>query len=276
VRVTSGILLTLAVMFMTGTRTIAAFAPVREVEKPSAKEIEKARGAVQEELQTLNAQRGKVDHIEDAALFRLFPRHLFFSVIFRRYPVAQLPPAPLKGSNIFVVPRAGGKLQRLVAANELETFFRDSLPAVKDADQGKDAARAWLELAQAFVQDGYFKFAVLDEATKAAQANGIKASGKLIVKSGGNGDLTAILTFDKAGKLRQVEQTNKVKASVRPICQATRLLDADPLVRAMAEQDLRVMGRAVKPYLDEQRSRARPELQKAIDRIWQRILEENR
>ena len=83
------------------------------------------------------------------------------------------------------------------------------------------------------------------------------------------------LTFDQSGKLTRVQQTNKVKPGVRPICQATKLLDADPLIRAMAEQDLLVMGRAVKPYLDEQRAKARPELQKAIDHIWQRITEED-
>ena len=41
----------------------------------------------------------------------------------------------------------------------------------------------------------------------------------------------------------------------------------------MAEQDLLIMGRAAKPYLDEQRAKASPALQQAIDRIWQRILD---
>jgi hypothetical protein len=36
------------------------------------------------------------------------------------------------------------------------------------------------------------------------------------------------------------------------------------------------MGRAAKYYLDEQRAGATPELQRAIDRIWQRILAEER
>ena len=44
----------------------------------------------------------------------------------------------------------------------------------------------------------------------------------------------------------------------------------------MAEQDLLVMGRAAKPYLDQVRAAARPKLQQAIDRIWQRILNEGR
>ena len=42
----------------------------------------------------------------------------------------------------------------------------------------------------------------------------------------------------------------------------------------MAEQELLFMGRAAKDYLDEQRTKAGPALQKAIDRIWERIVAE--
>jgi hypothetical protein len=68
----------------------------------------------------------------------------------------------------------------------------------------------------------------------------------------------------------------ELKPGPRPICQATKLLDADPVVRRMAEQDLLVMGRAARPYLDEQRAKAAPELQKAIDRVWERICADDR
>jgi len=63
---------------------------------------------------------------------------------------------------------------------------------------------------------------------------------------------------------------------VRPICQATKLLDCDPLVGRMAEQDILVMGSLAKEYLDEQRAKAKPELRQAIDLIWQRIVKEGR
>jgi len=36
------------------------------------------------------------------------------------------------------------------------------------------------------------------------------------------------------------------------------------------------MGRSAKTYLDEQRAKAGPKLKKAIDRIWQRIVDEGR
>jgi hypothetical protein len=47
-------------------------------------------------------------------------------------------------------------------------------------------------------------------------------------------------------------------------------------VRRMAEEAILVMGKGAKEYLDEQRARARPALQEAIDRIWRQILSEDR
>ena len=67
-----------------------------------------------------------------------------------------------------------------------------------------------------------------------------------------------------------------MKRGVRPICQATKLLDPDPVVRQMAEDAILVMGKAADEYLSEQRARATPALREAIDRIWQRILIEDR
>src|SRR5262249_45352300 len=144
-------------------------------------------------------------------------------------------------------------------------------------EQLKNAARAWLVLRQHFIQDGFYAFALMDEATKVGKAEGGKtASGKVVVMKGGNGMITAELTFNPAGKLTAVAQDVKVRPGPRPICQATKLLDGDPIVRQMAEQDLLIMGRFAKPYLDKQRAKASPELRRAIDRIWQRIMEDDR
>ena len=76
--------------------------------------------------------------------------------------------------------------------------------------------------------------------------------------------------------LVNVSQTAHLKAGLRPICQATKLLDADPIVRRMAEQDLLILGRTAQEYLAVQRAKASPELQQAIDQIWQRIVDEGR
>jgi hypothetical protein len=212
--------------------------------------------------------------IKDEALAKAFPDFSFFALTFPQYPVARLPPAPFKSQNVFAVPR-DGKLIHLTDTKGLETFFKDNLKAVKDDDAAKRAAQAWLALSQTFRQDGFYKFSVPRDDLKVAEDKGErKASGKLVVTGGGKGDLTATLTFDEKGKLAKALEENAIKPGVRPICQATKLLDADPLVRRMAEQDLLVMGQACRGYLDEQRAWATPELQKAIDRVWKRIIEE--
>jgi hypothetical protein len=77
-------------------------------------------------------------------------------------------------------------------------------------------------------------------------------------------------------KFTNILEKSAVRPGIRPVCQATKLLDHDPIVRRMAEQDLLVMGRAAKPYLDQIRATATPKLQQAIDRVWQRILNEGR
>jgi hypothetical protein len=212
--------------------------------------------------------------IEDEALAKAFPGSHFFSLGFPQFPVARRAPEPFKSQNLFIVPK-DGKMVHLTDTKELEKFFKDNLKAVKDDDAAKQAAQAWLLLSVTFKQDGFFKFAVPKDALKVAEEKGEKkASGKADVTQGGKGDLVATLTFDDKGKLAKVAEENAIKPGVRPICQATKLLDADPLVRRIAEQDILVMGRACKDYLDEQRAKAAPELKQAIDRIWKRIVDE--
>lgn len=84
------------------------------------------------------------------------------------------------------------------------------------------------------------------------------------------------MILDASGIFVDVWETSTVLPGVRPICQATKLLDRDPIVRRMAEQDILVMGRMAKPYLDEIRAKAKPKLKQAIDRIWRRIVDEGR
>ena len=47
-------------------------------------------------------------------------------------------------------------------------------------------------------------------------------------------------------------------------------------VRGTAVQALLALGRAAQEYLNDRRASADPELQRAIDRIWQQILAEDR
>lgn len=243
---------------------------------PTAQEIDKATSAVAEKIKELKGegllptQRLTGDGLEQA-----FPQHLFFAAHLRQFPVARLLPedSKLKNQNLFVVDK-DGKVLHLTESKALEKFFQTHLPAAKDDAAMKQAAQAWLALSPEFLQDGFFKFKLIPDATKVvAEGKGKKASGQVVLMAGGNGEITCTLIFDESGKLTAASDATKVRAGPRPICQATKLLDADPIVRKMAEQDLLYMGRAAHDYLMLQRAQVAPELQQAIDRLWERILD---
>src|SRR5262249_38068755 len=159
----------------------------------------------------------------------------------------------------------------------LEKFFRSASHGSREADQAKAAVRAWLRLSSQLKQDGFYRFSLMDDSTKVEkEKGGLIAAGKMVVMQGGNGSIEAKLTFDADGKLVKVVEESKIRPGPRPICQATKLLDKDSLVRRMAEQDLLIMGRAARPYLDESRAKASPELRQALDRLWQRITQQDR
>jgi hypothetical protein len=82
------------------------------------------------------------------------------------------------------------------------------------------------------------------------------------------------LTFGADGQLTGASYESKLRPGPRPICQATKLLDPDPIVRRMAEADLLYMGLAAREYLLDRRALAGPQLRRAIDRLWQRIEQE--
>jgi hypothetical protein len=262
-----------------GTTLLAAAvtaAPVPEQKKLTPEEVAKAEKAAREQLAKLKGDAGMLQHIQDEPLERALPRWAFFSVLFRQYPVARLAPPGLKSSNVFAAD-PDGKVLVLTEVGELEKFFKANLPPAKTADQLKDAARAWLRLSQQFRQDGFYQFQLMDDSTKVSAAGaGKEVRGKVVAMKGGNGAIEATLNFDSDGKLARVSEGGNLRPGPRPICQATKLLDPDPLVRRMAEQDLRVMGRAAKGYLDEQRAKATPELRRAIDRLWRQIEREDR
>jgi hypothetical protein len=257
--------------------------PAVQPEREKPERVLKAEKVLAEHLTELKAAHGQVVWIDAPAVAKALPKHAFFAVRFRQFPVARVLPEGLSASNVFAVPE-GGKAQRLADAKALQKFFQDKLAPVKKAEPAKNAVIAWLSIAQEYVQDGFFKFEILDKEIEfkgTAATDGqvekiltLEATGRAIVKQGGNGEIRATLAFGEDGKLQSVRQEVKVRPGPRPICQATKLLDPDPLVRRMAEQDLLIMGLAARDYLQEQRARATPELQRAIDRLWRRILEQ--
>jgi hypothetical protein len=243
--------------------------------KLTKEDIAKAEKAVKAHLAKIKGDYAQVQHISDEPVGKALPGFAFFSVLYRQYPVGRTPPAGLKVSNILAAGR-DGKVIALTDAKELQKFVKEKLPTAGTDAQIKDVARAMVRLGQELHQDGFYRFRLEDDSTKVTDGKRSKiATARAVVMQGGNGSYSVTLMFT-GGKLTALSESVKLKPGPRPICQATKLLDRDPIVRAMAEQALLCMGRAAKPYLDEQRAKASPELKKAIDAIWRRIVEDDR
>jgi hypothetical protein len=225
------------------------------------------------------AEHGQLTRVAEESVARTFVGFLFYALRFGQYPVPMLPPDPLKTNNLFVVTPDGTAIH-VPDIKALEGFFRARLARADSEGRARDATKAWLSLTQELHQDGFFRFSVSDDAIRVATSGsgGFRATGRAIVnRHGGDaGEIVAVLTFDRTGRLSGVSETVTLKPGIRPICQATKLLDPDPVVRRMAEQAILVMGTSAKGYLDEQRAKASPDLQDAIDRIWWRILADER
>lgn len=230
---------------------------------------DQAQKAVDDYLAGLKTDT-KATPITDEAVGKALPGYSCFALVFRQFPVAMEAPAPLKSGNVLAV--KGDKVTALSDAATLEKFFTDNLAAVKDEATAKAAATAWVRLSQELHQDGIFKFSVPEKGVT-GDTGTASAKAEVEKKGGDSGEIAVTLTF-KDGKLTKAEEKANLKAGVRPRCQATRLLDKDPVIREIMEKDILVMGRACKWYLDEQRAKASPELKREIDRVWQRIVDE--
>jgi hypothetical protein len=230
---------------------------------------------VEDYLKTRGAIGAIVRPITDDYVSRTFPNISFFGVIFGQYPVAVLCPQmqDLKCANVFFV--RDGQIDFVATVPNLKFFFAAELGPVSSEEGAIDAASSWLRLSEELKQDLFYTFSP-PEISYVPRQDITLVRGHATVMAGGNGQVDVLMTLGPAGSLLQIYERSAIQPGVRPICQATKLLDRDLIVRRMAEQDLLVMGRAAKPYLDRVRARAQPKLQKAIDRIWQRILNEGR
>jgi hypothetical protein len=260
----------------------AAIAPQANTQaNPMPSDTDKAKHLVLMEFPVLGAKHmPRLEPITDDPVKGAFPGYHFFVVGFMIWPVGHSPARGFGQRNLIVVTK-DGKVVLLKQnrprnhSKSLEKCLRDHARLVTDDESAKQAVEAWLRLSQEFTQDEYFQFTIPNNALTVEHVGSERtASGKLIVSHGGKGEIRAALVFTKDGKLADVDETNTVQAGERPICQATKLLDPDPIVRQMAEKAILMMGRAAKPYLDEERAKVSPALQKAIDRIWQRIIDE--
>lgn len=230
---------------------------------------------VEDYLKSRGASGAVVRPITDDYVGRTFPDFSFFGVIFRQYPLAVLCPQTqdLKCANVFFV--RDGQTDFVSNIQDLKFFFAAELGPVPTEEEAADAASAWLRFSEELKQDLFYTFSA-PEISYLPREDITTVRGHAAVTAGGEGRIEILMTLGAAGSLVNIHEKGALRQGVRPICQATKLLDSDSIVRRMAEQDLLVMGRAAKPYLDQVRAKAEPKLQRAIDRIWQRILDDGR
>jgi hypothetical protein len=230
---------------------------------------------VEDYLAARGASGAVVRPITEDYVSRTFPSFSFFGVIFRQHPLAvQCPQTQdLKCSNVFFV--KDGRVEFVANIPDLKFFFGAELGPAPSADAAADAASTWLRFSEELKQDLFYTFSN-PEISYSPRDDVPRVRGHATVVAGGEGQIDVLIAFGDAGSLVYIYEKSALRAGVRPICQATKLLDRDPIVRRMAEQDILIMGRAAKPYLDQIRATARPKLQQAIERVWQRILAEGR
>ncbi len=212
--------------------------------------------------------------LHDPSIDATLPGIAFYSLHFREYPMQLVAPEPLKQRNVFAV-QGKKEVRLLVMPKDLQAEFRRA-----NIQPKKEAVLAWLHISQVFSQDGFFHFLAPSASLKREKSRWV-ATGVVAVepKGGDKGQIAVTMTFQRGRgsyALMNIEEKNTVQPGVRPICQATKLLDPDPIVRKMAERDLLVMGVSAKGYLMEQRAKASPELREEIDRVWKRILRGDR
>jgi hypothetical protein len=236
-----------------------------------SEEAQKAEALVKADLDKIKGGHAQLIFKDEPALKKVFPDQLFVIARYRQFPVARLVPEGLRASNVFAVSKKSDKTHLIRDTRELKDFFQAFAAPVKDDATARRGLAAWLLLAQEMQQDGFYKFEVLEKEF-AAETNDRRQEvrGRAMVTQGGKGEIGATLAFED-GKLMTATASGKIMPGPRPICQATKLLDPDPIVRKMAEQDLLFMGLAAREYLTEQREQARPDLREAIDRLWRRI-----
>jgi hypothetical protein len=234
------------------------------VAPPESTDPSTAETKVREFLNDKKADGYKLTRLGDGAVARAFPNQHVFSVLFRQFPVARELPAGLRAQNFFFI--SDGRLELVQDEKQLERAIKAASPTAK----AEDVALAALRLVEELHQDGFYGFKTVEEATKAGAG---KASAKATVSAGGNGEIAVEVSFDSAGRVAGLKTVVSLKPGPRPICQATKLLDPDPLVRRICEQDLLIMGRPAVDYLNEQAATAPPPLRAEIERVRRAILE---
>ena len=123
---------------------------------------EKGREAISRFLaKTQGPQGGQVLSIDDHPVVKAFSFQRFYTLQFRRYPVAPALPESLTYNNLLVL-YANENVELIRDTNALEAFFRSQLLPVAGEAQARNVVKAWLRLTQEFHQDGFFQFSISD------------------------------------------------------------------------------------------------------------------
>lgn len=264
-------------------------AQITPAEKSSIERLKCAvepREQIQKYLKTLkfvperqSLSRAKLQFIDSLALRQAFPDSLFYVLRFPQWPLPIALPQPLGNNNIFVIAKDSKLSAPITSIEQLKPYLvKNSKPTVSAANC-RTLLEGSMALVQELVQDGMYQFEI-DKHTLSIDhtARGRVASGQIkALPNGGNGGAVFVtLQFGLKSELTGLDCQSKLVDGMRPICQSTKLLDADPIVRKMAEKDLLIMGRSAGDYLQWQREQVSPELKVEIDRVWARIVKEGR
>src|SRR5437870_8859657 len=168
--------------------------------------------------------------VDDQYVLDTFHGVDFFGVQFRQYPVAKQTPDGLSASLVAFV--LDGQVFILNDSSQLrDVFFR--LEPVQSEAQALDVGRSYLRLTEEFVQDMFYRFSDPKVGNFTDDSGNLEVSGQVLVTAGGRGNIDALLIFDADGVLQFISEDVQVVEGPRPVCQATKLLDPDPIVRKM-------------------------------------------
>lgn len=283
VKVVAGIVLAFAVL---GAGVPVAVLAVRAGEEAKPAQAD-GKEAVQAWLKE-NVKAGELSElveVADPALKAAFPRHQFFSMRFSMFPVARMTPEPLGAANLFAAGETGKDGKREVtlmkSAADLQGFCAKTLRAT-NKDAARAAAHGYCLLRKELAQDGFFKFDIKPAEFEVTEKDGnITVKAALTVDGGAagglakmrnSGSIDTLMAFNgKEGTFKLVEESENLRAGMRPICQSLKLNDPDPAVRAAAERDLLIMGRNALPYLHSKIAATSGELQEKIRAFTRRV-----
>jgi len=239
---------------------------------------------------------GLWNHLSTPELRQVFPAFQFYTLHFRQHPIANLIPLGhplLKAHWNLVVVNADKQVSVITDDTGLKHFFLKEvkLPAAggdRDLAEVKPVLLAWVELAEAIIQDDFLhdvmemKRAEVQRSKFDSEVSGSDHEQFFTCRVPAQerdplgGHYEVFMNISRHGRISSIESRSTLRnEGPRPVCQALRLLDADPAVRRWAEHQILQMGRWGLPYLEDTLRYRVTEgpLRVAIERVYRRLKE---